>query len=521
MALEGLAGAVGLEGMAQVWAQTKDPPDVVGVLNKVQAQVFQRRLRVKDKFRGFDPLRSGRCTAQQFVRAVNQLVPTLPQTDAEALASRFSESAPASLKLRLVNYQDFARSVDEVFALEGLERDPMIKVPRPGAVLHAPSSRPPANSEQQADLGRLLHRLALLTQTRGLIFKTAFQDCERSDAASLLCPRNASKVTIGHFKQYFPLLREVTEQELKLLIEHYKTESGDVHYLALHQDMEDIRLAAEAALVPPRPEPLTARGAGGFRNTQESRQPGEAALEKVRAAVAERRLLMHGLFQDFDRLRRGVCRPGQLPTVLAILNIELSGKELEALTNTFLNHDLLFCYRDFCLAVAEAPLSEPPESPEGRTPTLLPRLPPAPLTARELRKPRPPSARSAAVLEEVEVRLAKRLMQRRLALRSTFQDFDPIRTGLVTRNQFLRIMAMNGMDLGAADATSLCKAYCDVNQLEFRYLDFCDAIEARTGAALQAEFRDLGLDSRGASRYFDRGGEVIPLSSRTPRPFTH
>jgi len=108
----------------EVLAKPKpEPEEVNDLLEKVQADVSRRRVRVKDNFYDFDPLKTGRCTPEQFVRAANLLAPqALPAEKAELLAEHFKEDTKA------VNYRKFVQSLESNVA----------STPRPDSRLHTP-----------------------------------------------------------------------------------------------------------------------------------------------------------------------------------------------------------------------------------------------------------------------------------------------------------------------------------------------------------------------------------------------
>merc|ERR1719172_454452 len=78
------------------------------------------------------------------------------------------------------------------------------------------------------------------------------------------------------------------------------------------------------------------------------------------------------------------------------------------------------------------------------------------------------------IIASVEDKIRARTGVRRILLRSSFQDFDPIRRGHVTKGQFSRVMHSLGFELDENSVAILCKAYCDLgNHVDFNYLDFC------------------------------------------------
>lgn len=507
----------GTGGTAGVTAEAP-AEDVEALLERLQRHIFKRRIRVKDLFQDFDPLRSGRCTQQQFMRAVNQLVPDFHESEVSLLVANYTDEGPHVYKPQVVNYATFVRAVDEVFTLAELEKQPTVRVPRPGASLNMGSLRPlTLAADYDMRLQQILRRMAILTKTRGITFKSCFQDCERSDATSLMCPRRGGKVTPAQFKQHFPFSKDFCESDLQFVMRKYVTDGGDIHFHALDNDIANVELEPPKTLAPTFS--ARARTAEGKR-TQRSLPEGEASasedlIEKLRGHVAERRLQLNGMFHDFDKHRKGVCTVGQVNTVFTVLRIQLSDKELDCLSSMFGDGAGGFLYRNFISAVTQAPAL------------------PAPTSARAVSLASPSSRRqhhslqSEAQLEEIETMVAKRIRMSKLSLKDLFQDFDRTRSGRVTRSQFLRIMDVMECKLTDHQAKLLLQTYCDFDQEEqstsrFAYLDFCASVAKMEQYASD---RSMPYSARTGqpSKYFNLRGQVMPLDVRgnmLPRPLT-
>lgn len=518
------------------------PQEVKDVLQLVQAHIFTRRIRAKDCFLDFDPLRSGRCTPQQFARGVRTMVPSLSQAEVKLMEDHFTDHMEQIIQPQVVSYWRFARAVDAVFVVPDLEKYPTIKVPRPGASLET-EQKVPRSCDDEAAMELLLRKIALLTKTRGVIFRERFQDCERSLDTSLLCPRFSGKVTDMQFLQNFPFMQDVNDYELKLLIQRYSTEQGDVNYVAMDKDLEVIQLEPPSPQSSTARSPLSSRG-GGFFSARSKLGPAATSvmgskdtsglrlattqdydievLVRLKAEVAAKRLRVHGCFQEMDRLRRGVVTMGQARTVFTILRMELEFKELEAVQRLF-DNDGMFDYTHFCNVVNEVPLS----ARNGELPpTVQPSTPPAGLQSERVRVQNPLNADGEDQLAAVEIWIFKRCELRTMNAKSFFQDFDRVRSGRVTRNQFLRIMDMMQLGLVPWQLEVLMEAYHCINGREFSYLDMCNSIQRRAVQELGRPMStQLGRRTPDPARYFTRKGQIVPnmKASMLPlsaRPFT-
>mmetsp|Transcript_142103 Transcript_142103/g.247651 ORF Transcript_142103/g.247651 Transcript_142103/m.247651 type:complete len:559 (-) Transcript_142103:185-1861(-) len=512
--------------------------DVLDVIDRVQHYIFQRRVRIKDGFRDFDRLQCGRCTRQQFIRAVNQTVPKLVLDEIDVLAEYFTEPGSHVHYPQVVSYAKFVAKVDEVFTIAGLESKPHVKVPRPGSSLQRRSFRPsPQPLRDEARIEELLSKMKLLINTRGVRFRDCFQDCERSDATSLVCPRYSGKVTAAQFRQHFPFIGDFSESDINLLVKRYKTDLGDIHFQALDRDIEDSGMPVATPTPPPTScpatpsrKPMTSRESTDRRHrlmeTLRREQAHQETLksidvmEKLRAAVSEKRLCLASYFGDFDQLRKGLVTTGQLHTVFTVLNIELETRDYEELYRMFMNETGSIRYRDLVVAVTEGVNALTDEE-------LAP--PPPPTPGSRIRFKASLTEEQQDQLHEIQISIRKRVAARNLPMKSVFQDFDRVKTGRVTRTQFARIMDMLRIELSEGEVDLLCQAYCDRETgNEVNYLEFYSAC-GQFLPGLQ-DMQDSARESvvitpwpPRPSKYFDYEGRVTPFSggrTETLSPWT-
>merc|ERR1719313_1547995 len=112
--------------------------------------------------------------------------------------------------------------------------------------------------------------------------------------------------------------------------------------------------------------------------------------------------------------------------------------------------------------------------------------------------------------DEAEDKIRARTGMRRIPLRPSFQDFDPIKRGHVTKGQFGRVMHSLGFELDEKTVSILCKAYCDLgNHVDFNYLDFCASCDPPSAhEALAMEQTMQPYVSPRPSKYFNERGRV-------------
>jgi Ca2+-binding EF-hand superfamily protein len=478
--------------------------DVADILGRIEKQVFARRVRAKDFFKDYDKLRCGRVTVPQFTRVILTMGVTVPHKEAELLAEHFTEDGPKVQYPQVVNYRAFCACIDECFGvLTGLEGNPGTEVPRPGANVPPPfTPQPVANMEQ---LDHVLHRLALMCKARGVVFKYAYQDFERGEAASLVVPRRGGKCTIDQFKRKFPFVKDFDAQDMDLLIDHYLTEQGPnglVHFAQLDEDVAE-HMSLEVDVPYPESGCIKREDPAEWTHQQLS------VVHKIQALVVERRLRLTEHFQDYDNLRKGFCNPGQLKTVLALLKIPCAEYDFQELLQIYSRDDGLFCYAAFCAEVDHGfTVNHLEKQPLARI-----EMPDASTTIHARRNYIALSQEQQEAIAKLEEGIRARVQTRRILIRPDFHHFDTTHRGHVSKSQFARVMDGLGFQMDKNAIDLLCYAYCDLgNHNDFNYIDFCTSCDPPSEEDAEAMAQENGpYKSHQANQYFDARGRIQPL----------
>jgi Ca2+-binding EF-hand superfamily protein len=364
----------------------------------------------------------------------------------------------------------------------------------------------PVDVENEERMDHIMHRVAALCKSRGICFKFLYFDCDRgtcSRSPSRMNPTRSGKVTKNQFKRIFPFKKEFSDDDVELLCERYSTDSGDIHFVAIHNDISEV-LSPEP---PPFPQSPLVLKPDGTQWEHMSLNP----VKKIQSKVVERRLRLKEYFTDVDALRKGFCTGGQLKTVLTILNLEkeIDRNDFNHLVEAYSREDGMFCYALFVRDVDAAfVVTGLEKEPLAQTP-----LPDATTTAPGRRNRMTLTTSQRQKINAVEDKIRARISARRILMKPMFLDMDKARKGLVTRNQFLRIMgSMLGFDLNGQEVALLAGYYCDRgNHNDFNYVDFikaCDPPDEQEEAAmsqLNSPYQD-----QAPSKYFD-GNRVHPL----------
>lgn len=480
--------------------------DVGDIIQQIQVFVFPRRIRMREFFVDFDPLRSGRCTTPHLARALDMAGMTLEEKQVEVLANHFTETGGRVQKPQNVNYVKFCQAVDEVFNTGDM--NPRL-TSSPSTTQMMTFQRNPVDDEEQ--VMNLLHRVAMLCKTRGVVMKYCYTDHDRAPIASpsRVNPRTGGKVTKNQFIRNFPFRKDISEWELDLLAERYRvggpegTASGDVHFMALHNDVSE----AMQHEMPPFPRSDLFLKPDDTEWSHNRLHP----VMKIQSKVVEKRVRLYEHFQDFDALRKGVCTVGQVKTVFTILGVakEIDRVEFDTLVASYMRDDGMFCYKDFCADIDRG-FSTPNLE---RDPLAMTTMPDASSTAPGRRNRATMSSFRTQQVTAVEDKIRSRIRKRNIYLKPAFQDMDRIRNLHVSRNQFARVMHTMGFELDEVALGLLCGAYCDLgNHNDFNYVDFLKSVDRPdedTELAMEqanSPYRDMHC-----SKYFDPRGHVKPL----------
>lgn len=430
-------------------------------IERIQAHVFRRRVRVKEFFTNFDMLRKGRCTREEFQRGLaNIIYPNMfndPETpiDAEAIAEYFVEHGRFIHEPQVVNYVKFCDVVEEVFNVHQLEGKPHGVVPEPGErVLDAGGFKPRAVREE-AKLWQVMRRVATLTETRGVDLSTCFNVRNRTDADI-----RAGRIEPKDFLANFPLAQStevkpaaLSHAECHLLIQRYTDDNGFIRLFAFQRDIENLI------------KPVTS-----------DETPFLTAAQNTRVL--------------FLRESRGF--PMQRPPGTKRQARPMSARATMSSSTT----------------AATAPRQDVAFGVPGTAGTVRQR----PATAGASRSMRQPqSARATPARPKLDVidKLQKSVLQGSLRLRGCFQEGDWLRRGVCTFTQMRTALSVLRVELDPGEYEELFNRYKNSEGM-FCYRDCCSAVDVGIDAAMS----DAGGNQTSAVRALTNKGPCLHNSDR-------
>ena len=205
----------------------------------------------------------------------------------------------------------------------------------------------------------------------------------------------------------------------------------------------------------------TMRSFGASRPGVRENALAEQAIEKIKTEVRKQGVLVKHFFQDFCANQNSVMiinhvTRQQFEQCIARLKFKVSREEILAVADMFGGRgDGTVNYRAFVEAVDPAPPSINPWKTNDQIVAAEAAGAPAPVAA----APAPVAPDGAAAVEKVKAACLKY----KIRIHEFFQDFDRLRSGVVTSRQMeiALNMAFNGVDvgIGEAEVKALAEAY--------------------------------------------------------------
>ncbi|KAJ3015173.1 hypothetical protein HKX48_004754 [Thoreauomyces humboldtii] len=306
------------------------------VEDKIKKHVYKDRIRVIEFFRDYDRHNNGLVTEAQFRAGLRVASIELKEPEINALLNVYQDGQGR------VRYRQFSDSIEQVFTMKDLEKDPLLEVgPIPRELLVQG-----ANSLQASDEARcteLLGRLQGLVTERHLLLEPFFKDFDMYLGQGVI-----GRVTRSHFHRLLSSMKlDLSDRDLHVLFSKFEyTESPDqINYGAFFRAIDPETYAAYASpntgtrpRLPP-PTSLTDDFLTARPPTHTAPQPPLAPstphitdlLSVLRTFTLQNRIRISEQFRDADKLRsysipraefiRGVHRIGVPGVSVAALDV--------------------------------------------------------------------------------------------------------------------------------------------------------------------------------------------------------
>ncbi|XP_064635375.1 uncharacterized protein LOC135492703 isoform X2 [Lineus longissimus] len=261
---------------------------------------------------------------------------------------------------------------------------------------------------------------------------------------------------------------QLSRAEIQKTCEYYKTSTGRVNYKEFCDAMENAFNTPDLVKKPTQTAERPPRGAlsRGLNNlTSEEKKRCEAVLETLSSEVRKRRLMIHNYFRDYDRgcgYTRLVTK-SQFRRILHFFSLNVNSEDFKVLAKMFEEEKTKdINYPAFVQAIDSEftgfIIDEPvPEKRVNATCSPLPDRFDTSVMA----------GKSEVSFDDLMARIKHIVLTNRTRSREFFEDFDPLRTGSISKDRFRRSLASLGLnklqnhDLTDGQFAMLCENYQD------------------------------------------------------------
>ncbi|XP_053605525.1 uncharacterized protein LOC128672415 [Plodia interpunctella] len=304
--------------------QPKPSRQLVELMLRVQQFVLQRRIRVSEFFRDFDPLNCGRIAPQQFRRSMDAmgLGTILDQNEMLCIMRHYLDPNDTER----VCWRTFEDDCDQVFTIKELEKHPDVKA---GAAAAAVAELPPPGSaderggpsEAALDMAEAaLMRVRAACKERAIDLRPAFAEHD---------PLNNGHVSRAQVRRVLARLGVLpTAMQVRALEERYLDDCG-FSYVQLLDEMEE--RPVESATISSSPPPPRGPPAGPDPLQTDIVQ----ILAKIKGKMVREGLRPREFLKQFDPRNELVIPRADFYRGLSSAGLSLTPLEMDTLMEVF------------------------------------------------------------------------------------------------------------------------------------------------------------------------------------------
>ncbi|KAL8564995.1 hypothetical protein ACOMHN_003371 [Nucella lapillus] len=430
--------------------------------DEIRTLAQTKRIRVTEFFQDYDKLRSGFVTAAQFFRCLWQTLNLKLGPEAEQdMINRYDVHRDGT-----INYRLFCEDINLNFNPSDLKRDPSSQKVQPAELLGTVRTVRPLTRSSEESLVKLLKRMQHFYAVHGINLRTTYEDFDK---------HHMGIVTESQFYRNFPGPSDVSEEEIKLIVEKYRDPSrpGLMNYLNLHHDI----LAVHDFMTKEGEVPTIQQTNIDAVSLQMSADPSlNQIFDKLRVAIFKNGIRSLEFFKDHDKLRSGIITENQFICGLVLAagkEAQLSRAEIQKIVEFYRVPDGRVRYREFCDMLENTftipDLEKKPTEEVAR-----------PLKGTLFRGLKPLDSEVAeGRLQQVLDELREKCRRRRLLMYPYFKDYDRSKaySRVVTPLQFGRILHFLGMNVSSEDMKLLLAKFEDPASGDVNYPAFVQAVD--------------------------------------------
>ncbi|KAJ3285182.1 hypothetical protein HDU79_007514 [Rhizoclosmatium sp. JEL0117] len=478
------------------------------VMDRLRYHAATKRIRVSEFFRDFDKLRCYSIPRHEFIRGINRIGLSFTDEEYEELADAYADK---SGKKGCCKWKEFEQDIEKVFNDTNLESQPT-KIPQVANVNTNPfTSADFLTNEEHITLRKTMKSLAEHWKIRRTSIKPFFKDFDK------LCTGHVTKI---QFRQCLTYLKvDVSDAEFEVLCKRFSKsaatramedealEPRDNHpikenaericylmfLLELNNELEGLLTDPTAsngatdqkilkygkAIFAGEKIDLPAPAQTPPKRSKVVLSPSEVTnlLTRIKVKAKTERIRVIDFMADFDHLKHGKITKNEFRRALKVIYLNLTEPELETLEALYQNtfDPGMVNYVQFSDAVesvfthkglVHAPTMEPTPFESSAVDPMLNAL----------------TESEQKILDGVLVRLREKVRQRRIDVLSYLEDFDFVKEGTITTNQFRSVLGTIKLPVDDAEITVLARRFTqDKNMDRINYRAFAAMIASGAG----------------------------------------
>ncbi|KAI8927203.1 hypothetical protein BC831DRAFT_187984 [Entophlyctis helioformis] len=428
--------------------------NIQAVEEKIKKYVYKNRMRLIEFFRDYDRHNWGLVTEPQFRAGVCLAALPLESFETNVLVQHYQDYSGR------VNYRRFCTSIDTVFTVNHLERDPLYNVKPPSRdwLLQGSNELVPAEEIRCTEI--IAHLRGVMKQRR-LLLAPFFKDFDKHLG-------NMGRVTRSHFSRLLSTNNlHVSDDDLHILFRKYEDRSqGKVNYMEFIRTIDPDTYIAynnalrdeKKALEQQEKQQQTMRAQTAAKGSRGRQHSIENILTRIRNHVGTKRIRISEFFKDFDKLRSYSIRSEEFIRGLGYVGVDLSESDRDVLAEHYRDDRKKGCCRwkdfeqDIEKIFGETHLESRPTyvhstNTERKSPFVLAKKP---LTPHE-----------SALLARTLNSICEHLRIRQCSVKPFFRDFDKVCTGTghITKSQFRQCLTYMKIDVTDEEFEVLCKCW--------------------------------------------------------------
>jgi Ca2+-binding EF-hand superfamily protein len=420
------------------------------IIEDIQLHCYDKRLRLSEFLRDFDPLRGGMLPIEKFSSGLSIAGIILDEHSLTMLQQEFQSPKQPNA----IQWMAFAERVDEIFTTKGLEANPTKEHQSAATLLEKRATEHMPKGADNEEVVHILNKIAENVRNRGVLLPPFFKDFDRHNTGRISAtqfqqvlsrhgfPVNAAQVAKITLAYSDP--RDPNVVNVRLFIKAVDS-SEDTSRNKEAQKQQEAAEQAQLALTrsnlvlgAAKPEPDL-----------------ELIIVRLRSHVARERVRVREFFSDADRMRKGVVPAVRFGPCVDNIGAKLSVEELAAVvakyTRQIPNQESVADYIAFCNDVDPAGgIMGLEKSPTKSAPKVEQRS----RFANAIESSTTTEAQRQ-VLDSTIAKLRAVVKSRRMMLQPFFSDFDKLRKERVTPSQFTAALDKMKLQLSTTETENL------------------------------------------------------------------